>query len=68
MASQREERNERILAHMPAIQRAVELALDFGARPLGMTEEPGELGVGTPVKSLGDIVHNRVRRSIDLIL
>ena len=50
------------------VQRNVELALDFGARPLCVTEESNELGIATAVKTLRDVVHDGSGRSANLVL
>ncbi len=50
------------------VQRDVELALDFGAGPLRVTEESNELGIATAVKTLRDVVHDGSGSSADLVL
>ncbi len=49
------------------IKGAIQLALDFGAGSLGISEKACEFGVGSSIESFRNIVHGRSRRAIDLI-
>jgi hypothetical protein len=52
---------------MPAVKGANELAADFGTGALGVGKESGEFRMGSAIKTLGNVVHDRSHGSIELI-